>query len=87
MLVSKIVFSGMNPDEIKTAKDKIDFKLSKLMLLDTPLYCKAQSSKTPQLRMRTRKRKMEQMRVNRMKTWRMKKSQRKKKLCPTKAWR
>ena len=62
----------MNPDEIENARVKIDFKKSKQKFLDRPLYCKALKHITPvkqkkQLRMRTRKRKMEQTRVNRMK--------------------
>ena len=44
---SIIVFSGMNPDEIEDAREKIDFKRSKQKHFDKPLYCKALKTITP----------------------------------------
>ena len=44
---SIIVFSGMNPDKIEDAREKIDFKLSKQKFLDRSLYCKALKNITP----------------------------------------
>ena len=42
-----VVFSGMNPEEIEAAMEKIDFKLTKQMFLEKPLYCKALKNITP----------------------------------------
>jgi len=37
----------MNPDEIEAAMEKIDFKLTKQMFFDKPLYCRALKNITP----------------------------------------
>ena len=37
----------MNPEEIEAALEKIDFKLTKQMFLDKPLYCKPLKNTTP----------------------------------------
>ena len=42
-----VVFSGMNPDEIEAAMEKIDFKLTKQMFFDKPLYCRPLKNITP----------------------------------------
>ena len=44
---SIIVFSGMSPDEIEAAKEKIDFKDTRQKFFDRPLYCKALKTITP----------------------------------------
>ena len=42
-----VIFSGLNPDDIMAAIDKIDFKSKKQMFFDKPLYCKALRTLTP----------------------------------------
>ena len=42
-----IIFSGMSPDEIEAAKEKIDFKETRQKFFDRPLYCKAMKTITP----------------------------------------
>ena len=41
------IFSGLKPEDIMAAIDKIDFKLGKQKFLEKPLYCKALRTLTP----------------------------------------
>ena len=83
---SIIVFSGMTPDEIEDAREKIDFKQSKQKHFEKPLYCKAlkpspPSRMTPQLVMRISRIKMK-TRMTRTRNQRMKQKLRKENLLP-----
>ena len=41
------IFSGLKPEDIMAAIDKINFKLGKQKFLEKPLYCKALRTLTP----------------------------------------